>query len=83
MSSALVDYPPKAREALQDRAIVRVCMTRCDRDSTPGTDMISGWSMPVVLVTSLLSKGSSAFTRITTLTLFSEPHPRPETRFLR
>lgn len=75
MSSALVDYPSKAREAVQNRATVSLWHTRHGNLPTTDTDMILVWCTPMVLVTSLLFKASSAFTRITTPTSFSGVHP--------
>jgi hypothetical protein len=44
---------------------------------------LSGLSCPVVLVTNLASKVSSAFTKTTTQISFSEAHPRAESRLHR
>lgn len=83
MPSTLLDNSKEACETVQNSATVSLHPPLPKYLLQHGLICLPGLSCAVGLVTSLLSKASFGFTKTTIPTLFSEAHPRAESRLHR
>ena len=84
MSSVVPHYSQETRQTIPDTAAVRRLCKYEDSALDPSTNIvIVDSNSPAASVTNLRSKASSACTKITTRTSFSEALPRAESLSLR